>query len=286
MIRTVNLDGGSTTSSSPATSPAHCSDSPAQQRWSAPKKAPPQHKSPNSTPDWRASWLPSPAPDTPTPTPPPAPRDRVPPAASVSPPCCWVPPPPPERTTSSTSSTSIATWATPTWSSPAKAGSISKRCRESCLPPSRSAPHQPPWSPSSAAVTSTTTPRRPDSPTSSPSPISPTATPPATRNAPQNYCTTSAPTSGPATPHTAESAPIAHTPIEAANFRRVPVVPANLQAVCCRLDHQPSLPAAAVGPCRDLTAAVGIPARRGGVMTGFVASQYIRRASVRRNYLR
>src|SRR6476661_2107697 len=64
------------------------------------------------------------------------------------------------------------------------------------------------------------------------------------------------------------------------------VVPANLQAVCCRLDHQPSLPAAAVGPCRDLTAAVGIPARRGGVMTGFVASQYIRPASVRRNYLR
>ena len=103
--------------------------------------------------------------------------------------------------------------------------------------------------------------------------------------APQNYCTTSEPTSGPATPHRAESAPIAHTPIEAANFRRVPVVPANLQAVCCRLDHQPSLPAAAVRPCRDLTAAVGIPARR-GVMTGFVASQYVRSASVRRNYLR
>jgi glycerate kinase len=93
-----------------------------------------------------------------------------------------------------------------------------------------------------------TTPPPPDSPTSSPSPTSPTATPPATRNAPQNYCATSEPTSGPATPHRAESAPIAHTPIEAANARRVPVVPANLQAVCCRLDHQPSLPAAAVGP--------------------------------------
>ena len=38
-------------SSSPATSPAPCSDSPAQQPYSAPKKAPPQHKSPNSTPD-------------------------------------------------------------------------------------------------------------------------------------------------------------------------------------------------------------------------------------------
>src|SRR6476659_11215207 len=34
-------------------------------------------------------------------------------------------------------------------------------------------------------------------------------------------------------------------------------------------------PCAAVGPCRDLTAAVGIPARR-GIMTGFVVSQYIR----------
>jgi hypothetical protein len=39
------------------------------------------------------------------------------------------------------------------------------------------------------------------------------------------------------------------------------------------------------GSYRDLTAAVGIPARR-GVMTGFVASQYIRPPSVRRNYMR
>src|SRR6478736_5508668 len=274
------------TSSSPATSPARCSDSPARQRCSGRKKVPPQHKSPTSAPDWPTSSPPSPAPDTPPPTPPPAPTDRVPPAASVSPPCCWAPPPPPEPTTSWTCSTSIATSATPTWSSPEKDASTVKRCRESYPPRLHCAPHQPPWSPPSAATTSTTTPPPPDSPTSSPSPTSPTATPPATRNAPQNYCTTSEPTSGPATPHRAESAPIAHTPIEAANFRPVPVIPANLQAVCCRLDHQPSLPAAAVGPCRDLTAAVGIPARRGGVMTGFVASQYIRPASVRRNYLR
>ena len=89
-----------------------------------------------------------------------------------------------------------ATSATPTWSSPAKDALTTKRCRESCPPPLRCAPHQPRWSPSSAATTSITTPPAPDSPTSSPSPTSPTATPPATRTTPQNYCSTSEPSIG------------------------------------------------------------------------------------------
>ena len=145
-------------SSSPATCPAHCSGSPAPQPCSGPKRAPPQHRSPNSTPDWTTSSPPSPAPDTPAPTPPPGPTDRVPPAVSVSPPCCWAPPPPPERSTSSICSTSTAMSATSTWSSPERDALTTKRCRESCPPPSRCAPHQPRWSPSSAATTSTTRP--------------------------------------------------------------------------------------------------------------------------------
>ena len=44
-------------SSSPVMSPARCSGSPAPPPYSAPKRAPPQPKSPNSTPAWRTSSL-------------------------------------------------------------------------------------------------------------------------------------------------------------------------------------------------------------------------------------
>ena len=67
----------------------------------APKRAPLQPKSRNSTPDWRISSRPSPGRASAPPRPSPARRVPAPPVASASPPCSSAPPPPPARSTSS-----------------------------------------------------------------------------------------------------------------------------------------------------------------------------------------